>query len=160
AVAPSDAVLLPSPQSSTNSFVGFFGDFNPFGLSFDAGKLADNAQHQVNVVDTLSWIVGAHQLKFGLDYRRLHPEEGVLTYQLSYQFGSLANVLANSLPSAYVASRSADVQMVTSNWSVFAQDTWNAARNLTVTYGFRWDYNAAPSSPNGTPPFTVNQVAD
>jgi len=50
------------------------------------------------------------------------------------------------------------VQMVISNWSLFAQDSWTVARNLTVTYGLRWDYNAAPSSPNGTPPFTVNQV--
>jgi hypothetical protein len=158
AVPPTDSVLLPSPQSLNTSFVGFFGDFNPFGLSFDAGKLADNVQHQVNVVDTVSWIAGAHHLKFGVDYRRLHPEEGILTYQLSYVFLSLTNVLSNSLPVAFVSSRTPDVQLVTSNWSLFAQDTWNAAPNLTVTYGLRWDYNSAPTSPNGTPPFTVNQV--
>src|SRR5260370_7375221 len=50
--------------------------------------------------------------------------------------------------------------MVISNWSFFAQDTWSIAHNLTATYGLRWDYNTAPSSPNGTPPFTVNQVND
>jgi Carboxypeptidase regulatory-like domain/TonB dependent receptor len=158
AVPPSDSVLLPSPQSSSDSFFGFFGDFNPFGLSFDLGKLADNRQHQINVTDSLSWVVGAHHLKFGLDYRRLNPEEGALTYELEYEFGSLASVQANSVAAAVVASRTADVQMVISNWSIFAQDTWNVARNLTATYGLRWDYNAAPSSPNGTPPFTVNQV--
>jgi len=160
ALPPPDSVLLPSPQSPSNSILGFFGDFNPFGLSFDTGKLADNAQHQINVTDSLSWVVSTHQLKFGLDYRRLRPEEGALTYQLSYVFGSLANVLANSAPAAFVSSRIADVQLVISNWSIFAQDTWNIAHNLTVTYGLRWDYNKAPSSPNGTPPFTVNQVSD
>jgi len=160
ATPPPDSVLLPSPQSSSNSFMGFFGDFNPFGLSFDFGKLADNRQHQVNVTDSLSWIVGIHQLKFGIDYRRLNPEQGALIYQLSYVFGSLKNVLANSVPAAFVISRTPNVQMMISNWSVFAQDTWNVARSLTLTYGLRWDYNTAPSSPNGTPPFTVNQVSD
>jgi hypothetical protein len=160
AIPPSDSVLLPSPQSSNNSFLGFFGDFNPFGLKFFTGKIADNTQHQINVVDNVSWVAGAHQMKFGLDYRRLRPTEGSLTYQLVYQFGSLANVLANSVPAALVASRTRDVQMVISNWSLFGQDTWNVAHNVTVTYGLRWDYNTAPSSPNGTPPFTVNQVSD
>jgi len=159
AVAPPDSVLFPSPQSSSNGFFGFFGDFNPFGLKYFVGKIADNTQHQVNVTDSFSWIAGSHRMKFGVDYRRLNPEEGSLTYQLEYIFGSLANVLTNSAL-AFVASRTADVQLVVSNWSIFAQDTWNVARNLTVTYGLRWDYNKAPSSPNGTPPFTVNQVSD
>lgn len=158
AVPPPDSVLLPSPQTPSNSFWGFFGDFNPFGLNYDVGKIADNTQHQINVTDNISWAFGAHQLKLGLDYRRLHPEEGALTYQLEYVFGSLATVLANSVPEAVVASRTADVQMVISNWSVFAQDTWKATHNFTIAYGLRWDYNTAPSSPNGTPPFTVNQV--
>src|SRR5262249_973395 len=159
AVAPPDSVLFPPAQSSRNGFSAFFGDSNPFGLKYLVGKIADNRQHQINVTDGFSWSAGSHRMKFGVDYRRLNPEEGSLTYQLEYIFGSLSNVLTNSAL-AFVASRSPDVQMVISNWSIFAQDTWNVAHYLTVTYGLRWDYNTAPSSPNGTPPFTVNQVSD
>jgi hypothetical protein len=155
AAAPPDSAIFPSFASSADGFFAFYGDFNPFGLSFYTGKIADNLQHQINVADNLSKLVGTHQLKFGLDYRRLRPEQGALTYQLEYEFGSVANILANSVPFAYVASRTADVQLIISDWSLFAQDTWKATHNLTITYGVRWEYNAAPSSPNGTLPLTV-----
>jgi Carboxypeptidase regulatory-like domain/TonB dependent receptor len=160
AVPPSDSVLFPSSQTSSNSVFFFYGDFNPYGLSFSKGKQANDLQHQINMTDSLSWVAGAHEIKLGLDYRRLRPEQGYSGYQLYYQFGSLANVLANSVPGAFVVSRTPDVQLVVSNWSAFAQDTWKLLNNLTMTYGLRWDYNTAPSSPNGTPPFTVNQVND
>jgi Carboxypeptidase regulatory-like domain/TonB dependent receptor len=158
ALPPPDSSVFPSFASSNDGLFSFFGDFNPSGLNFDTGKFANNVQHQINVTDSVSVIIGPHRLKFGLDYRRLHPHEGPLTYQLEYIFGSLTNVLANSVPEAAIASRTADVQLVISNWSLFAQDTWSVAHNLMMTYGLRWDYNTAPSSPNGTPPFTVNQV--
>jgi len=160
AVAPPDSVLFPAGQSSNNSFLGIFGDFNPFGLLYDVGKIADNRQHQINVTDNFFWSTGSHRMKFGVDYRRLNPEEGSLTYQLEYEFLSLANFETDSVPAAFVASRSPDVQLVISNWGLFAQDTWSVARNLTLTYGLRWDYNTAPSSPNGTTPFTVNEVSN
>jgi len=35
---------------------------------------------------------------------------------------------------------------------------WKATRTLTITYGLRSKYNAAPSSPNGTLPFTMTEV--
>jgi TonB dependent receptor/Protein of unknown function (DUF1275) len=155
AAPPPYSALYPPFASSNSGFFSFYGDFNPFGLNFDTGKIADNLQHQINVTDSLSKVIGTHQLKFGLDYRRLRPEENALTYQLEYEFGSLQAVLADSVAAAFIGSRTADVQLIISNWSLFAQDIWNVAHNVTITYGLRWEYNLAPTSPNGTLPFTV-----
>jgi len=76
---------------------------------------------------------------------------------LQYVFRSLSNVIANRVVQAVVLSRTPST-LVFPNWSLFAQDTWNITRSLTITYGLRWDYNGSPSSPNGTLPFTVDQV--
>jgi hypothetical protein len=136
----------------------FYADANPNGVKFAAGKLGDNWQRQINVTDSASKIIRAHQMKFGVDYRRINSKTGLYDYQSQAVFLSLSNVLVNTMPLAYVISRNDDVQLAFSNLSVFAQDTWKATRALTITYGLRWEYNSAPSSPNGTLPFTVNQV--
>jgi len=157
AVPPPDSVVYPSFASPQNSGFLFYADSAPYGIKFYTGKLGNNLQQQINVTDDLSRTVGTHQLKFGLDYRRLSPQAGLVPYQAQYGFLSLSNVLANKVPQAFILSRT-PAELIFSNWSLFAQDTWNITRNLTITYGLRWEYNAAPSSPNGTLPFTVTGV--
>ena len=160
AVLPPDSVLYPSFASPRNAGFLFFADPTPNGIAFFTGKFGNNLQQQINVTDNLSRIVGAHQVKLGVDYRRINSKAGLFAYSSQAIFLTLSNVLANTMPQAFIGSRSDNVQLVFQNISMFAQDAWKATRTLTITYGLRWEYNAAPSSPNGTLPFTVTQVSN
>src|SRR5262249_45243863 len=63
-----DTALFPSGFTSENSSFGFYiagaGQWN-------YGRPQNNEQRQFNLVDNLSATIRAHQMKFGVDYRRL-----------------------------------------------------------------------------------------
>jgi hypothetical protein len=148
AVPPPNSVLYPVTGSPQTSAFEFFGDFNPFGLVFLTGEAGNNLIQQFNVTDNTSWVIGSHEIKLGLDYRRLNAGSNYSPYLQAYVFGSLPKVLSNSAPLAEVVARFPSA-MIFSNWSIFAQDAWKATRLLTVTYGLRWEYNTSPSSSGG-----------
>ena len=104
-VPPGSSVLFPPIASPQNADIGFFGDLNPYGLKYVAGEVANDLQQQINVTDSLAHTTGSHQLKFGVDYRRLKPEQNASAYNAQYVFLSLANVLANNMPEAFVVAR-------------------------------------------------------
>ena len=152
---PPESLLFGAGYSPADSRFVFFADSASYGVRWLTGSFADNVTEQINVTENVSLTAGTHQFKFGLDYRRLHSTAAFQAATWTYGFLSLANVLANSVPQASVVAYTPNTQLAIPNWSLFAQDTWKPARKLTATYGVRWEYNGAPSSPNGPLPFTV-----
>jgi hypothetical protein len=111
------------------------------------------AQRQWNLVDTLSFASGRHQLKFGVDYRRLAPFTAQATPAAYYIYFGESFVETNS---AYTI---VNVQSPTYpkylNFSTFAQDEWKISKRLSVSMGLRWEVNPAPGVTQGLNGYTI-----
>jgi hypothetical protein len=118
------------------------------------------SQRQFNVVDTVSYSVGSHLLKLGVDYRRLTPIYVVNTYLTEADFGTAQDVLNARAGFGFSIQASVPVRPTFVNISAFGHDTWKVSRRLTLDLGLRWDVNPAPGEANGNLPLAVTQVTN
>jgi Carboxypeptidase regulatory-like domain/TonB dependent receptor len=161
AVVPPASALLPpgSPYSfGTGQAIVVFntGDSS---MEVREGTAYANVQRQLNFVDTFAWTVGSHQLKFGVDYRRLSPSSNVSTTYVADAFHFQEVELGNVDLAGVQAKTPFSVHI--NNYSLFAQDTWKITNRLTMTYGLRWEINPPPeSATSGQPLYKVQGIFD
>jgi hypothetical protein len=156
AAVPPDSVLFPSAApAGTSAFVFFLG-----GSVFTVGKIADNLQRQVNLVDNVAVVAGSHALKFGVDYRRLFPVLDPLAYTAVAFFGDVPSALSGVATFATVDATSGEIHPVFNNFSAYGQDTWKVTPRFTLTYGLRWELNPPPTEANGNDPPVLLGIDD
>jgi TonB dependent receptor len=116
------------------------------------------AQRQLNFVDTFSWALGVHQLKFGIDYRRLRPKSTLGTnYAI---FPAYTDLLAGTT-GLILLDADNPFSVTVNNSSLFAQDTWRVTNHVTLTYGLRWEINTPPVSASaGQPLYAIQGIFD
>jgi hypothetical protein len=143
-------VFAPGRDPSTAQFQYSFTQ----GGSFIWGPGTSDVQRQFNVVGAVARGVGSHQLKVGVDYRRLLPLLGATGGSLEALFISnptAAQALFYNIGNSDQVPR----QAVITSLSLFWQDTWHATTRLTLTYGLRFERVPPPSEATGRPPRTV-----
>jgi hypothetical protein len=151
---------LPPQVAITNGFT--------FGTSNILQRTRYPDERRWQVADTANWSHGSHNVKFGLDY--LH------TYDLSSNLRSQFGAYSYNNPQTYFAdlilgqSNNPAVQVRAKNYTgysqafgpvsfdfvthdigIFAQDEWKASRNLSLTYGLRYELQLFPSPYAGVP---------
>jgi hypothetical protein len=114
----------------------------------------DNRLHQIN--NNLSISAGKHNLKMGIDYRRVSLFRGAANVPRgSFVFaGDAANnsyaAFLLGVPSQTNTPEGLPLTDVRQNrWAGYFVDDWKATQRLTVNVGLRWEYNSAATDVRG-----------
>ena len=118
-----------------------------------------NPQFTVPVISSsLTWIRGAHTVKFGGDYVQAvigssvnFDTAGVFSFtnrmtglsNLPATGWGYASFLLGQVDNASL-STSSDLRFAGRGWALYAQDQWRVTQKLTLNYGFRWNAGQTP----------------
>jgi hypothetical protein len=138
-----------------------------YGLpSVQVGSIAGLSEQQpsfslsqtISLSETLSWIHGKHNLRFGGDFRRVHRDffggsnsTGSFTFSGKFTEDvakdpttgtALADFLLGLPQETNLDVASSKSYLRDNVFDVYAQDDWRARSNLTLNYGVRYEFFA------------------
>lgn len=165
-------------QIGLNTFdTSYFPLVNLAGLEEFGNTLQERLQTPVNsnaYVDTLSWVHGKHQFKFGGEIRTSNNTDkyrpaggGSFTFNndgssSNTAVGSVVNLLLGNVYTASI-NEYYTIHSVASAYGIFAQDDWRVTPHLTLNLGLRWDLDAPrktdPNAQNSFNPTAINPVS-
>ncbi|MEO5923218.1 MAG: carboxypeptidase regulatory-like domain-containing protein [Bryobacteraceae bacterium] len=118
-------------------------------------------QNNYQLANNLTWNVGRHDLKFGVDARaEVSAMNFVSNQRGNYGYTTLNRFLLDQGPNLSGSNRQIGGKPYLGNSPtiyMFANDNWKVTRRLTVNLGMRWEYNGIAKSMKE---FELNQIAD
>ncbi len=157
----------------------YLSGFFQFGTPTFLNRAALPDERRWQISDTLEWIRGNHDIKFGGDMlhtndliSNLYDQYAEFSYSGNTPLGNyFSDLYLSQNPGAgtpknytsfYQGAGLPGLQFTTGDYSLFAQDEWKASRRLSLTAGIRWDYEHLPSTQLANPlvPATNNMPSN
>src|SRR5208337_2908253 len=126
--------------------------FNTSGFQIGPTPPANQYQIQnnLNFVDTVSWVKGAHDFRFGGEYTRVNLDKqfpqtfnGQIFFNNSGVYTDWQNFLQGIASFSFGGGGVYNHNYHANIYGFFAQDDWKITRNLTLNIGGRIDLNGA-----------------
>jgi hypothetical protein len=108
------------------------------------GPGAHNRAKQINFVDDLLIAIGAHQFKFGGDYRAIFFDSANFEHSAEFTPPSVQAFVSTGTANLF-ATTVKPAQLLSQTLSLYGQDSWKITPRLTLVYGLRWELSPAPS---------------
>lgn len=125
--------------------------FSQIGVSGQYRDAGPGVQNQV--IDSLSWFKGKHQLKIGGEWRRAQMPDtwgdyrsGLFDFNNVATGNGLASLLLGWTDSVQVTSGATKTRMT--YYAGYIQDDWRVTSNLTLNAGLRWEMDTPRSEAN------------
>jgi hypothetical protein len=103
----------------------------------------------IGLSETLSWIHGKHNLRFGGDYKRVHRDflggsnsTGSFYFTGYYTGSSLGDFLLGEPQETSIDSAESKSYLRDNAYDLYAMDDWRVRSNLTLNYGVRYEFFA------------------
>jgi len=144
-VTTSDLGIDRPTNSVTDSIYKFIFESSAFEIGpAPFGNQTQN-QNNLNFVDTVSWVKGAHVFRFGGEYTHVNLDKNfpqVFNGELFFTntpdgHTDFQNFLLGSPEFSFGGGGLSNHEYRSNNFALFAQDDWKVRRNLTVNLGLR-----------------------
>jgi hypothetical protein len=126
------------PNVTMSSFTGLSQQQPKFSIS-----------QTISFSETLAWIHGKHNFRFGGDYRRVHHDflggsnsTGSFYFTGVYTGSSLGDFLLGLPQSTSIDVTESKSYLRDNVYDAYAQDDWRMRSNLTLMYGIRYEFFA------------------
>ena len=133
-------LLSPTPTGAS----GFFAQ--PGATSGDPRSRVDTNNQ---LIDSFSWKIRSHDLKFGGEFHRTSIEQHFDKYSRGrIKFPTLADLLQAAPRGAFSYSGNTVRHTYENGYGLYFQDSYHVKPRLTFNYGIRWDFYGVVAEKN------------